>query len=190
MIYPVFPLNIVVLPDESVALHLFEARYRELFMDVKNGDSFVILFQEKNYQSKFGTLVYIEKIINEYPDDTADIIVRGTTIFEVKKFHPYYEEKLYSAVEGEEIAIEKTAREDLIQEFELYLEAVGKRSSKNKPSNIFQIANRLELSQSKKDELIQCKNNEVMNRFLINEIRFFKKVYEQEESLDHKFHLN
>jgi len=190
MLYPVFPLNIVVLPEESVALHLFEPRYRQLFKDVRNGEDFVILFQESGNRSGFGTVVFIEKIINEYPDETVDLIVRGKKLFRIRSFLDRFKGKLYSGVEGDPVTIENKVGDVLKTEFLHFLEIVGKKHNSQSELSLFKIANRLELSQKKKDDLIHCPNHQTMNRFLINEIRFYEKILEQEESLHHKFHLN
>ena len=59
--FAVFPLNIVVLPGEEVALHLFEARYKQLYADFKSGKEFAIVFSSKSEMADFGTLVYIKE---------------------------------------------------------------------------------------------------------------------------------
>lgn len=189
--YPVFPLNIVVLPDESVALHLFEPRYRQLYKDVKAGQEFAIVYQNKSDRSSHGTLVYIDKVINEFPDDTVDLIVRGLSIIKVITFHDLFPEKLYSGVDAEVLNHEnQRVTDELLIEFKKYLTTVGKKHNPSNTLSLFQIANRLELSQEKKNEFIKCQDCIHMNRFLINEIRFFLKIYEQEKNLNHKFHLN
>ena len=187
--YAVFPLNIVVLPNEEVALHLFEPRYKQLYADFKNGKEFAIVFSGKNEIADFGTLVSIEKVINEFPDESVDLIVKGSKIIHVNSFEKNFPGKLYSAVEAEPIEFENSASKELLQQFDLFLEKTGKRKSKNTP-DVFQLANRMEMSQETKSEFISQTDNPALNRFLINQIRFELKIREQELLLNQKFHLN
>lgn len=188
--YAVFPLNIVVLPEECVALHLFEPRYRQLFKDHKDGEEFVIVRQHEGKYSEFGTLVYIDKIVNEFPDETVDIIVKGSSIVRISEFHDLYPEKLYSAVDAELKEIEVEPSKLLATEFEQFLSAAKKRVVKEHGNSLFYIANRLEMSTNSKDELIELSDGKQMNRYLLNQIRFLNKVREQESLLNQNFHLN
>jgi Lon protease-like protein len=188
--YPVFPLSIVVLPNESVALHLFEPRYRQLFQDYKDGDEFAIVYEDKNGLAEYGTLVYIDKIINEFPDETVDVIVKGSSIIKVEEFIENYPDKLYSAVECEIMETSMAAKDSLQEKFIAYLQTSGKRIAKNQAIDIFYIANRLELDAETKNKLISLENNAEMNCFLVNQLSFLEKIREQESLLQQKFHLN
>jgi len=188
--FAVFPLNIVVLPEECVALHLFEPRYRQLFKDHKEGEEFVIVRHHQGVRSEFGTLVYIEKIVNEFPDETVDLIVKGSSIVKIDEFHELYPEKLYSAVDVEIKEVEGKPSDELAKEFEKYLADSKKRMVKEHSNSLFYIANRLELSTDTKDELIRQADGTSLNRYLLNQIRFLSKIREQESLLDQNFHLN
>lgn len=188
--YAVFPLNIVILPEESVALHLFEPRYRQLFRDHNEGEEFVIVHQEKGCLADYGTLVYIEKVVNEFPDETVDVIVKGSTIVKINEFHDLYPDKLYSGVDVELNEIEAQASKELLHEFKLFMSSANKRLNKTHNQSLFYIANRLELATEIKNKLIQYPTANEMNRFLINQIKFINKLKEQENLLNQNFHLN
>ncbi len=187
--FAVFPLNIVVLPGESVALHLFETRYKQLFQDFRNGKEFVILFCDKSGMADYGSLVFIEKIINEFPDETVDVIVKGRSIIKINRFHKLYPTKLYSAVEGEVIKVEEQVGNELKELYQAYLFQLGKKMNNSEP-NVYQLANRLELSLELKKELLEQHTQEELNCFLINAIRMMGKIYEQESLLKDNFHWN
>lgn len=186
----VFPLNIVILPEESVALHLFEPRYKELFNDHRNGKEFVILYQNKGINSNYGTLVYIEQIVNEFPDGTVDVIVRGVQVTKIMSFEPVMRDKLYSGVEIEKVRLFTNANERLVALFNNYMISIDKRTNNPTPFSLFYIARRLNLSYETKNELISIGNENLINSFLINEIQFLRNIREQEASLNHNFHLN
>ena len=188
--YAVFPLNIVVLPEECVALHLFEPRYRQLFKDHKEGEEFVIVRQHQGKRSEFGTLVYIEKIVNEFPDETVDVIVKGSSIVRINEFHELYPNKLYSGVDVEINEINAEPNKELQEEFKKYLLSSKKRHVKEHSNSLFYIANRLELDTDTKNEMIEHLNGETINRFLLNQIKFLSKIREQESLLDQNFYLN
>lgn len=188
--YAVFPLNIIILPEESVALHLFEPRYRELFHDYKNGKEFIIAFSDKNGLSSHATTVFIDQVINEFPDGTVDIIVKGKHVVEIQQFIDKYPKKLYSAVEAKALELDGIASEKLHEHFNDYLTTIDKKVKASPPFTLFYIANRIELSQENKNELIKQSGSKGIDAFLINEIRFLLKIREQEESLNQRFHLN
>ncbi|MFT6166926.1 MAG: hypothetical protein ACJASF_001620 [Vicingaceae bacterium] len=186
----VFPLNIVILPEESVALHLFEPRYRELFNDHRSGKEFVILYQNKGINSTFGTLVHIDEIVNEFPDGTVDVIVRGVQVAKIQSFEPVMQDKLYAGVKIEKIILFTHVNERLLVQFKTYMASIDKSTNKPEPLSLFYIAHRLHLSYETKNELISIKSEDFANSFLINEIRFLRNIREQEATLNNNFHLN
>lgn len=187
--FAVFPLNIVVFPDEEVALHLFEPRYKELFQDFRNGKEFAIVFSDNSGLAKYGSLVTIDKVINEFPDETVDVIVKGTSIIKVKQFHKLYPNKLYSAIEAQRVEVEDQVDDELRNLFQEYLKQVGKKAN-NSSRGIYQLANRLEMPIELKRELLQQHSQKELNNFLINLIRMFSKIHEQESLLKENYHLN
>lgn len=186
----VFPLNIVILPEESVALHLFEPRYRQLFADHKNGKEFVILYQNKGNNSSYGTTVKIEQIINEFPDGTVDVIVKGEQVVKILSFEAVMQEKMYAGVEVEKTELLKPADHRLVSVFRNYLTSIQKNCNKLEPFSLYYIANKLQLSYESKIELISIESSSLANAFLINEIMFLSKIREQEATLNHNFQLN
>jgi hypothetical protein len=186
----VFPLNIVVLPEESVALHLFEPRYLELFSDHRNGDEFVILYEDNNKNTDYGTTVCIEQIINEYPDGTVDVIVRGKQSVKITSEISTIEGKMYSGVTVNRIVINNIATDKLITQFRDYFTSMQKSITKPEPFSMYYIANKLQLTTETKNSLIAIENEKSLSSFLINEIRFLSKIREQENTLNQNFQLN
>tara|TARA_B110000046_G_scaffold57595_2_gene64458 strand:+ start:136864 stop:137433 length:570 start_codon:yes stop_codon:yes gene_type:complete len=186
----VFPLNIIMLPEESVALHLFEPRYRALFADHKCGKEFVILYQNKGTNSTCGTLVTIEQIVDEFPDGTVDVIVKGVQVVKILSFEPVMKDKIYSGVEVEKLRLFASADRRLTTHFKNYMSSIEKSSNKPEPYSLHYIADRLQLSNETKNEFICIASERAASAFLINEIRFLTNIREQEASLKHNFYLN
>lgn len=86
-IIPLFPLPIIIFPDERLPLHIFEPRYKlmiqrclKLGQDARFGVSFV----EEDRIADIGCTAAIDGIITEYSDGRYDISARGGERFCIK----------------------------------------------------------------------------------------------------------
>ncbi len=188
--YAVFPLSIVVLPEESVALHLFEPRYRQLYQDYKDGKPFVILYSGKDGHSKVGSLVFINETIKEFPDGTIDVVVKGIKPIQIINFLELYPNKLYSAVQGELLNLYDEPNDAVIEQAVLYFNSVKKKINTNQIISTYSIANMLCLEEEKKQEILGSKSEAEVNTFLLNELKLLAKMYSQEMNLNERFFLN
>ncbi|MEN7546762.1 LON peptidase substrate-binding domain-containing protein [Rapidithrix thailandica] len=116
---PLFPLNIVVFPQESLHLHIFESRYKQLIQDCIEGEhSFGIPVYFDNKLREYGTEIHVDKIVNTYEDGRMDIVVRGERVFRVINWINPIKNKLYAGGEVEFITLEEDAswpeREELL----------------------------------------------------------------------------
>ena len=75
---PIFPLNVVLYPGETLNLHIFEPRYKELVKECfGNSKPFGIPAVINGHVAEFGTLVSIQEIAKEYDNGEMDIITKG-----------------------------------------------------------------------------------------------------------------
>lgn len=94
---PVFPLGIVVYPGETLNLHIFEPRYKQLINECHaNGKPFGIPVVLPNGLAEMGTLVEITEIAQVYEDGKMDIRTRGLQVFRVLELIRSIPDKLYS----------------------------------------------------------------------------------------------
>jgi Lon protease-like protein len=114
---PIFPLNIVLYPGETLNLHIFEARYKELVNECFLGKKpFGIPAVINGNVSEFGTLVNISQIVQQYENGEMDIITEGTHVFRILEIIKKIPDKLYSgAIVNYPENTEGYARKDLIQ---------------------------------------------------------------------------
>ena len=71
---PIFPLALVVFPDEHLNLHIFEPRYKQLITDCfTNKKPFGIPAVINNKMMDLGMLVEIVEISKIYDDGKMDI---------------------------------------------------------------------------------------------------------------------
>ena len=114
---PIFPLNIVVYPGESLNLHIFEPRYKELVKECfTNNRPFGIPPVVNSNVAEFGTLVSNIEIVKEYENGEMDIITKGTHVFRILELIKKIPGKLYSgAIVNYPENSEEYARRDLMQ---------------------------------------------------------------------------
>jgi uncharacterized protein len=94
---PIFPLSIVVYPGESLNLHIFEPRYKQLINECHaEGKPFGIPTVIDNKLSEMGTLVRITEMVNVYDNGEMDIKTQGLSVFRILEMIKSVPDKLYS----------------------------------------------------------------------------------------------
>lgn len=91
-----FPLELVVFPQEKLALHIFEERYVQLIQDCENEEITFGIPTYINNKLEYGTEVKLERVVKRYPSGALDIICRGLRIFRINNFYNVLEPKLYA----------------------------------------------------------------------------------------------
>ena len=92
-VIPIFPLGLVLLPEMSLPLHIFEERYKLMINTcIDQQEAFgIVYFSGKQFQTR-GCTAQIEKIMKRYPDGRLDIMTRGAHRFSIREL---YDEKPY-----------------------------------------------------------------------------------------------
>src|SRR6478752_5284276 len=94
---PIFPLGIVVYPDEQLNLHIFEPRYKQLINECHTDKKlFGIPSVIDKQMQDYGTLVQIIELSKVYDNGEMDIKTKGTEVFRVLEVIKEIPEKLYS----------------------------------------------------------------------------------------------
>jgi Lon protease-like protein len=82
--FPLFPLQLVVLPSEVVPLHIFEERYKTMIEECLAHDSeFGIVWLADDGLQDIGCACRIERILEKLEDGRVNLLVRGTKPFRV-----------------------------------------------------------------------------------------------------------
>jgi Lon protease-like protein len=85
--FALFPLGIVALPSESVPLHIFEDRYRQMIercLEAEEGSregEFGIVWLAEDELKPVGCACEIEQVVERLEDGRLNILVRGTRPF-------------------------------------------------------------------------------------------------------------
>ncbi len=94
---PIFPLGIVVYPGESLNLHIFEPRYKQLIQECYAGSKpFGIPTVIDNRMQDYGTIVRIKEITTVHENGEMDIKTEGEKVFRVLEVIKEIPDKLYS----------------------------------------------------------------------------------------------
>ena len=81
---PLFPLNLILLPFESLPLHIFEERYKKMVKNsIDNDTPFGIILNEDSGLYSRGCKVKITKVYKKYDNGEYDILVQGNERFKV-----------------------------------------------------------------------------------------------------------
>lgn len=95
---PQFPLSIVCFPGESVNLHIFEERYKQLITECyENNSTFGIPPFYNNELIFYGTEMKVLEISKVYDDGKMDIKTKGQRAYQIHQFEKTQESKLYPA---------------------------------------------------------------------------------------------
>ena len=120
--FPLFPLSSVVFPDESLNLHIFEPRYRQLIHDCQTeGITFGIPAFLDNQVKDYGTEIELLEVVNQYSDGRMDIRTKGKRLFSIQKFSKQMPQKLYA---GGEVTFHEVHDESTLSERILLVENI------------------------------------------------------------------
>ena len=80
--FPLFPLGIVLLPDEVVPLHIFEERYKTMIGKcIESEGEFGIVWLSDDRLHEVGCTARITQVLDEFDDGRMNILVTGDMPF-------------------------------------------------------------------------------------------------------------
>lgn len=167
-IIPLFPLPLVVFPEQALPLHIFEPRYRQMLGDIRRDQNSgrdpligICLGQDSDVHAHVGCAVSLDKVLNEYADGRADIVTLGRRRFRLGRIT---HERAYLMVEAEYLEdTEEEGDPDLLARaqrgyarlLELAQEESGLRFEGTPPKNAFQIAQSAALRLQAKQQVLE-----------------------------------
>ncbi len=115
---PLFPLSIVVYPEEKLNLHIFEPRYKQLVSDcIRDGLTFGIPTFIQNKVGLYGTEMEILQVEKTHTNGEMDIRTQGRSIFKILNFEKLTQGKLYAGGEVETVEIDY--KEDIVTKLKI-----------------------------------------------------------------------
>ncbi|MFB0945481.1 MAG: Lon protease-like protein [Spirosomataceae bacterium] len=185
---PFFPLTLVVYPHESLNLHVFEPRYRQLISEcVENGTTFGIPTFIDNKIKGYGTEVKVVQLSKRYEDNRMDIKTMGVRIFRIMDFQNPMPDKLYAG--GDVEFIESDGLNDflnpkllsLTEEFYQVLKLnVDFLTHEYQPFS-YRVAHKIGLSPAEEYKLLTIASEEERQQFLIQHLKSTMPVIKEIE---------
>lgn len=97
-ILPLFPLNVVLMPDMPLPLHIFEERYKKMIGEcLEQNKEFGIVYISGDELRQVGCTAKIVKVLKRYESGEMDIITLGRNRFLIKEVYdgkPFFEAKV------------------------------------------------------------------------------------------------
>jgi len=98
---PLFPLQSIFFPGETVPLHIFEKRYKQLIQDCRREAVTFGIPVYINNNVAFGTEVQLVEIVNSYENGEMDVTCVARQVFRILSFDNEMNGKLYAGGEIE-----------------------------------------------------------------------------------------
>ena len=188
---PLFPLGIVIYPDEPVPLHIFEPRYRDMVKRCLAKDRpFGIVYATEEEIAEVGCTARVRRILNKYDDGRLDIVASGEERFrivEVFRDQPYLTADVATfGIDDTTEDVDTNSRERVITLHIKLLEMAGEemRTSvyENAQSVSFVVARNAGLEMEQKQELLEMTTEDERVAYLIEHFKnLFARVEQAQE---------
>jgi Lon protease-like protein len=196
---PIFPLSIVVYPGESLNLHIFEPRYKQLITECHaENKSFGIPTVINNKLNDIGTLVKITEIAQVHENGEMDITTRGVSVFRILEVIKSIPEKLYSGAivnypqntedAGKRVLMQKVV--NAIRELHRMLHISKDFKKPDEQLSAYDIAHHAGLSLQEEYELLGLFREEQRQEYLKRHLSKILPVIAEMEILKERVKLN
>jgi Lon protease-like protein len=196
---PIFPLSIVVYPGETLNLHIFEPRYKQLINECyAEAKPFGIPTIINNKLNEMGTLVQITEIVSVDAQGEMDIKTRALKAFRVLEVIKSVPDKLYSgAIVNYPENIESWDRVELMQkvvkairELHRLLNITKDFKKPDEELTAYDIAHHAGLSLEEEYELLGLLREEQRQEYLKRHLAKVLPVIAEMETLKDRIKLN
>ena len=196
---PIFPLSIVVYPGESLNLHIFEPRYKQLINEChKEAKPFGIPAIINNEVQEMGTLVNVTEIVTVHGNGEMDIKTKGVSVFRILEIVKSVPDKLYSGaivnhpenllITGKKELMKKVV--NAIRELHRLLKINKDFIKADEELTAYDIAHHAGLSLDGEYELLKLMREEQRQEYLKRHLGKVLPVIAQMETLKERVKLN
>ncbi len=195
---PIFPLSLVAFPGESLNLHIFEPRYKQLIEECsKEQKTFGIPVVSNKEILEYGTEMSLEKIVKKYDTGEMDIKVKGLRAFRVLEVIGEVPDKLYSGavvsvIDNIEDHHRRTNSElrEFINELFIQLDIKEKILKDGFEFNSFQLGHLVGFELMDEFELLKHPRETTRQKIILEHIKKILPVVRQMAEIKEKAKLN
>jgi ATP-dependent Lon protease len=81
---PIFELPLVLLPGETVPLHIFEERYKRMIGDcLESGEPFGVILRDADGARSIGCTAFVTEVLERFEDGRLNVVVTGGEPFRI-----------------------------------------------------------------------------------------------------------
>jgi uncharacterized protein len=190
-----FPLNLILLPGETIPLRIFEPRYKQLINEcLESSLPFGIPFLRNGEVSEIGSEVEVVKLVGRNSNDDMVITIKGKSLYKTVEYFPVLPDKLYGGTISEPINLDfSTTNPDVavqVKKLKLNLSDDFGSLILDSSLNMLDVAKSLMLNSDEKYKLLSLTEKSAKELFIINHLRFVELIRNQESKLENNFQLN
>lgn len=172
---PLFPLKLVAFPGESLNLHIFEPRYRELVNDAMQADMRFGIPSFVRNTMEWGSEVEILEVVKAYDDGRKDIKTLVRKVFRIKNFQNPLPGKLYAAGIVEYVKDTQNGDEELRQSIfalvaELYALVQIEGVQLLEHTKMYDLGHKIGLSKEEEYELLLLSEERKRQEYVFNHL--------------------
>ena len=188
---PLFPLNVVLYPDEQLPLHIFEPRYRRMVRECLQAKKpFGMLLALPDGIVRVGCTAEIVQVVRRHEDGRMDILTVGREPFRIVELFtddPLLEGEI-EVLGEEESAPDAAKQKQLIEMYEtchtLLFSDLPKELRGTAPRQLsYTIAARLPIDLTLKQQLLELRSEGDRQERLLAYLREWAPHLQKEESL-------
>lgn len=194
---PIFPLGVVLYPQERLPLHIFEPKYREMVHVCLEEDSpFGVVLFDEGEMADVGCTAQVINVVTRYDDGRLDILVEGRRRFRLVEVHP---ERPYMTAEVEMIAdahepADRELKERAITQHMKLLELAGRTVRPSLYQDVrdvsFVMAHNAGLTLRQKQQVLELPTESDRITYLVDHFEDLIPRVEQMEDLKRKIQSN
>lgn len=194
---PIFPLGVVLYPNEQLPLHIFEPKYREMIARcIEEDRPFGIVLFDEGEMSEVGSTAAIVNVVTRYEDGRMDILIEGRRRFRVIRLYP---ENPYFTAEVELLsdppeAPKRELTERAITQHMKLLELAGRTVRPSLYQNVrdvsFVMAHNAGLTLRQKQKVLELPGENDRIAYLVDHFEELIPKVEQMEDLKRKIQSN
>jgi Lon protease-like protein len=192
-----FPLELVVFPNEPLNLHIFEERYKKLInYCIRDRKNFGIPSVINGRLSGYGTEIKLLKVVKTYESGEMDIKTKGLRPFRLLSFREEDGDKLYAEGEVEYMEYfmneDKSVRLKLIDLLQSFYQLSGSEQwiDLEEPFSSFDIAHKIGLHIEEELELFKLKIERDRQIYLIEHLKKMIPTLQRVQDMNEKIRQN
>ncbi|NNE03556.1 MAG: LON peptidase substrate-binding domain-containing protein [Eudoraea sp.] len=182
---PFFPLQTVFYPGETVPLHIFEERYKQLINDCRSDAVTFGIPVYINDRIDYGTEVQLVEVVTTYENGSMDIVCVARQVFKVISFNSEMEGKQYAggvvqfldSVNDGEVAVKEEVLKKINELYEL-MGVIFDPIPVDK-FNTYMLAHKMGFSFDQEYELLQITKESDRLAYILNHLTSTIGVLEQ-----------